>query len=162
MSDGSSAGTALVQDIAIGVTGGTPKELTAIGVGPQARLLFTVDDLEHGRELWSVQLDQRNLFAPSARPGSAIAAHNTPASGRLGADDRDGNPPTFALADLAHKGVLVLDNPATGAFTYTPDPGATGVDRFTFVASDGAFVSAAATVVVLIDPWLTFAPLVDI
>jgi VCBS repeat-containing protein len=38
-----------------------------------------------------------------------------------------------------------------GAFTYTPDPGATGPDSFTYEASDGSLVTQA-TVTITINP----------
>jgi len=161
LSDGTSAGTALVQDIAAGAASTEPTELTPIGTGQQGQLLFTADDLVHGRELWALQISRLNLFPPTAHPGSAITTHDTAVSGRLSAEDRDGNPLTFALMESAHKGSVVLDDPIAGTFTYTPHPGETGADSFSFIAGDSRFDSAPATILVLIDPRQTFAPLIE-
>ncbi len=47
-------------------------------------------------------------------------------------------------------GSLVFDS-ATGAFTYTPDPGFAGTDSFTYVAYDGTVNSAITTVTITVD-----------
>ncbi len=51
-SDGTPAGTSLVQDIVYGPPGSHPRELTAIG----SRLYFSADDGVHGQEPWSLPL----------------------------------------------------------------------------------------------------------
>jgi len=47
-------------------------------------------------------------------------------------------------------GTATITNPATGAVVYTPSPGATGIDTFTFVANDGRADSNVGTVTILI------------
>ncbi|HIJ83932.1 MAG TPA: cadherin-like domain-containing protein, partial [Magnetococcales bacterium] len=44
----------------------------------------------------------------------------------------------FRIVTQASKGTITLTNPATGAFTYQPNPGTSGPDTFTFAVSDGA------------------------
>ena len=48
------------------------------------------------------------------------------------------------------KGVARITDATTGAFTYTPNAGATGSDSFTFKASDGQLDSNTATITVTI------------
>ena len=48
------------------------------------------------------------------------------------------------------KGTAVVTNASTGAYTYTPNAGATGADSFTFKANDGTVDSNTATVNVTI------------
>ena len=50
------------------------------------------------------------------------------------------------------KGSAVITNPATGAYTYTPNANATGSDTFTFRVNDGTTDSNIATVTVTITP----------
>jgi hypothetical protein len=68
----------------------------------------------------------------------------------LGASDGDGDALTFSIVANGSKGTAVIANAATGAFTYTPAPGATGSDSFTFKASDWLGDSNVATVQVTI------------
>jgi VCBS repeat-containing protein len=65
------------------------------------------------------------------------------------ADMTIGPPPTAAKVTGPSKGTLVLN--ANGSFDYTPNPGATGVDFFTYQASDGVNLSNVAKVVITID-----------
>src|SRR5262249_47911779 len=51
---------------------------------------------------------------------------NTPLTGTLQAADADGDPLTFSIVANGTKGVATITNAATGAFTYTPNPGITG------------------------------------
>ena len=51
---------------------------------------------------------------------------------------------TAVLASAPSNGTLTLD--ANGSFSYTPHAGFAGVDSFTYQASDGAALSAAAKV----------------
>jgi VCBS repeat-containing protein len=76
---------------------------------------------------------------------------NVPAPGVLGNDsDPDGDAITALLdADAAH-GSLVLN--ADGSFTYTPDVGFSGIDTFTYHATDGALDSNVATVTITVAP----------
>ncbi|EED34092.1 VCBS protein [Luminiphilus syltensis NOR5-1B] len=65
--------------------------------------------------------------------------------GLLGNDsDLQGHPLTAAISSVPTVGGVTV-NP-DGSFTYTPPPTFSGVDTFTYVASDGATTSAAATV----------------
>ncbi|NGZ07574.1 MAG: SUMF1/EgtB/PvdO family nonheme iron enzyme [Magnetococcales bacterium] len=76
----------------------------------------------------------------SVTPGQAI-------TDSLTATDADRNPLTYRVVGNPAKGQVNL-NASTGAFTYTPNSGATGTDTFTFRANDGRVDSNLATVTV--------------
>jgi uncharacterized repeat protein (TIGR03803 family) len=61
----------------------------------------------------------------------------------------DGPSRTFALATDGALGVATILDATTGAFRYTPNPGAYGVDRFTVTATDGARESLVVVTVTI-------------
>lgn len=72
-----------------------------------------------------------------------------PGQGQFLASDPEGDEMTFALVDEPRKGTVVIEG---GGFTYTPDEGVTGSDRFTYTAADSqGHVSLPAKVTVTID-----------
>ena len=77
-------------------------------------------------------------FAPIAVGTTFSTSAGTPVSGALPASDPDGSPLSFSIVANGTKGSAAITNAATGAFTYTPNAGATGADSFSFKASDGA------------------------
>lgn len=87
--------------------------------------------------------------APVAQNGAVSTFMDTPVSGSLVASDVDGPSLTFSIVTNGALGTAVINDPATGAFTYTPAAGQSGVDTFTFQASDGEF-NPSATVSVTI------------
>lgn len=58
---------------------------------------------------------------------------------------------TAALVNGPANGTISLN--ADGSFTYTPDTGFTGLDNFTYRASDGLATSNPATVTILVTPF---------
>ncbi|MEE8311746.1 MAG: tandem-95 repeat protein, partial [Candidatus Binatia bacterium] len=84
--------------------------------------------------------------APVASDASFTTRRETPKSGRLEAEDVEGDNLVFALVDLPALGTVVLTDPATGDYRYTPNAGVEGADRFTFEVSDGALSSSVAAV----------------
>ncbi len=71
--------------------------------------------------------------------------------GVLGNDsDVDGNPLTTVLVNGVTHGTLTLSN--NGAFFYTPSLNYTGVDVFTYRATDSALTSGVATVTITVLP----------
>ncbi|MBV0911771.1 Ig-like domain-containing protein [Anianabacter salinae] len=60
---------------------------------------------------------------------------DTTARGQLAATDADGDALSFALAQGAASGLVVLQS--NGAFTYTPNADFQGTDSFTYTVSDG-------------------------
>ncbi len=89
---------------------------------------------------------------PPIAVGSSISTpENTPVQATLTASDPDGAFLTFDVVTPPTKGTVDL-NRFTGLFTYTPNPGVTGQDAFTFQASDGFLSSNVATVSITIVP----------
>jgi VCBS repeat-containing protein len=76
---------------------------------------------------------------------------DTPTSGQLQGSDLDGHPITFSIVDSASMGTVTLDDTETGAFSYTPNPNAYGVDTFTYVANDGFENSQTGTVTITVE-----------
>jgi uncharacterized repeat protein (TIGR03803 family)/VCBS repeat-containing protein len=86
--------------------------------------------------------------APVAEDGTASTAPGVAVNGQLAAADVDGPALTFAIVAGGSKGTAQVINPATGAYTYTPQATASGTDTFTFKANDGSLDSNTATVTV--------------
>jgi len=74
---------------------------------------------------------------------------NTPKNGQLIATDVDGDALTYLIQTAPTKGTLTL-NQSTGAFTYTPNAGATGSDSFRFRVNDGTVNSSIVTMSITI------------
>ncbi|RMF04228.1 MAG: tandem-95 repeat protein [Chloroflexi bacterium] len=91
---------------------------------------------------------------PVAAPDSYTTPANTPllitAPGVLGNDtDVDNTTLTAITKTLTLSGSLSLA--ADGGFTYTPNPGFTGTDSFTYVANDGRADSNSVTVSITVN-----------
>ncbi|NVJ58804.1 MAG: tandem-95 repeat protein [Gammaproteobacteria bacterium] len=71
-----------------------------------------------------------------------------PVSFTVPASDPDGDPLTFLITSPPSGGTLTGTGPD---FTYTPDPGFTGVDFFAFVANDGKDDSVEAVVIIFVE-----------
>ena len=83
-----------------------------------------------------------------AAPATLDATENAAATGTLAATDADGDNLTYAVATQPTKGTVTILDAATGAYKYTPKPGADGTDSFTFVANDGVVDSPPAAIAV--------------
>lgn len=83
--------------------------------------------------------------AENARFPFAVAG----VSGQLTASDDDDDPLTFTIVAAPIRGTATITNAATGNFTYTPTPGLSGTDSFTFKVNDGTADSNVATVRIL-------------
>jgi large repetitive protein len=86
--------------------------------------------------------------APLAQALSVQTAVNTPAAVTLWGTDADGDALTYAVVSQPARGTLSGTPPA---LLYTPEPGYTGTDSFTYRASDGTASSAVATVSLQVD-----------
>jgi len=65
--------------------------------------------------------------------------------------NQDNDPLTYHIVAQGTRGAATMDA-ASGTYTYTPQPGVTGTDNFTFVANDGKLDSNTATVTITIAP----------
>jgi VCBS repeat-containing protein len=90
--------------------------------------------------------------APVAEAANFITDEDTPSSGQLAASDADDVNLTYRIVTNGALGTAVVTDPATGAFTYTPNSNAHGSDSFTFAASDGSVEGAPAVIDVTITP----------
>jgi hypothetical protein len=97
----------------------------------------------------------------TATPGVYVThEETTPIYMTLEATGGDGPPYSFAIATSPHHGTITLDDPATGAATFTPDIDFLGDDSFTFTADDhsGSAPSAPATVIIHFMEWHEIIP----
>lgn len=89
--------------------------------------------------------------APIVSGNSLITNENTPVTATLVATDPDGDTLGYSIVTPPTQGEVIIDDILTGTYTYTPNMGATGTDRFTFKANDGTLDSNMATVTVTIN-----------
>ena len=89
----------------------------------------------------------REKAAPAADAGAPIAQsidvrvyRGIPYTGTLAAIDREGGEVSFAIAEPPSKGTVPLDG---APFVYTSAKNKTGVDRFTYTATDAAGSTSA-------------------
>jgi hypothetical protein len=119
-------------------------------LGPTA-----VGDLIIGQAVCGVAAAAGSNRPPAAADDSYSTAHNTPltvaAPGLLGNDsDPDGDPLTAGTPTQPAHGTLQLNT--DGAFTYTPSTGFSGVDTFTYMATDPFGGMDTATVTITVAP----------
>ena len=144
----------IVANVAI-ATNSLPLSIGAESNGARA-LQGAMDDIRlYSRALSASEISALATVAPAntapvATNGTLAVSQDTPASGTLQATDADSNPLTYSIVANGTKGTAVVTNAATGAYTYTPNAGATGADSFTFKANDGTVDSNTATVNVTI------------
>jgi probable HAF family extracellular repeat protein len=86
---------------------------------------------------------------PTAQAAALTTPQDTPLAVTLGGSDPDGDPLGFAVATGPSHGSLSGTPPN---LTYTPNPGWSGTDSFSYTASDGTLSSAAATVTITVTP----------
>lgn len=72
---------------------------------------------------------------------------DSPTNLTLAASDLNGDPVTFQLRTLPTQGIVRDFDPESGAFAYLPARGFRGTERFTFIANDGEYNSAVASVI---------------
>ncbi len=95
---------------------------------------------------------------PTAEDLLVEVAENEPVFFTLVATDPDGDPLTYTIINEPNFGVLFADGPD---YEYSPLPGFTGTDSFTYVANDGQADSNVATVVITIGSSDNSAPFVE-
>ena len=92
-----------------------------------------------------------NDCAPIADDQGLICDEDTPLEVILSATDPEGGDVTFSLVGLPENGTLLDFDPVTGRVIYLPGENFSGLDQFTFVASDGIQTGDPATVFVRVD-----------
>jgi RHS repeat-associated protein/uncharacterized repeat protein (TIGR01451 family) len=95
--------------------------------------------------------------APVAEPASISVTGNGSAQITLQASDADNDPLTFHIVTPPAHGSLSGTAPA---LTYTPSPGYSGSDSFSFRASDGVLDSATVSVSVTVTAPINRAPVI--
>ncbi|MEO5334640.1 MAG: Ig-like domain-containing protein [Magnetococcus sp. YQC-5] len=88
---------------------------------------------------------------PVAYNTAPSTTESSPYWGTLKARDWDNNDLQYTIMAQGSLGVAKITNPATGEFSYTPNPKTTGIDHFTFKVNDGKVDSNTATVTVTIN-----------
>jgi VCBS repeat-containing protein len=142
-----SKGTAVITNSSSGAFTYTPNS----GATGSDSFTFNVNDghLDSNTATVSVTINVVNQ-APQASGFAISTDENTPYSGTLIASDPDEDPLQYSIVSNASKGTAAITGSSTGAFTYTPNSGATGSDSFTFKVNDGSIDSNTATVSVTI------------
>ena len=123
--------------------------------GQDVRLLVEAADGDNG-SIVEAAIDTLVISAsdgsntpPTADDQSVMTSEDAAIGITLSGSDFDGDPLTYSIATGPSLGSLS----GSGANrTYTPDPGVTGTDTFTFTVNDGTVDSAPATVTVTIMP----------
>jgi hypothetical protein len=142
--------------------GGTGTERTitvhpAANLNGSAHLFLMLSDGEAAPQLQDILLTVNAVNdLPVAYPGGLVTAEDTPGLGTLAGDDPvEHSALAFSLVGEdggAEHGIVVITDPATGAYSYTPDAEFHGSDSFSFVAGDGSDESDPATVIVTVSP----------
>ncbi|MFO0878364.1 MAG: tandem-95 repeat protein [Gemmataceae bacterium] len=103
--------------------------------------------------LTGVPSDTRSVAfndAVVAAPATLQVTEDLPSSNKLTSLTPSYRSIAYSIVTQPSKGTVTLDDPATGRYTYTPNPDATGTDAFTFRVLDGSVSTAPATVSVSI------------
>ncbi|WP_165358926.1 Ig-like domain-containing protein [Spirosoma sordidisoli] len=101
-------------------------------------------------------------LAPVAVDDALLTQVNTAKTGTVATNDSDPNSPPLALTYATGQptnGTVVMS--ANGSYTYTPAPGYTGADSFTYLACNTAGLCDKATVSVLVQQPTNQAPIVN-
>jgi DNA-binding beta-propeller fold protein YncE len=116
---------------------------TSLAVDPVNHVLYVADDSGNTVERFSL------APAPSCTgQPSDSTAYETSAGLSLSCTDSTGAPVTYSVASNPAHGMLSGLDPSTGAVTYTPNAGYSGLDRFTFDGSSENGTSQPETVTV--------------
>jgi VCBS repeat-containing protein len=89
--------------------------------------------------------------APVASDLALTTDEDVAVTGQISATDVDGDTLNFITTTAPQNGVLVL-NPSTGEFTYTPDSHHNGADSFIVTISDGNGGTTTSTVTIDVTP----------
>ena len=122
---------------------------SAVSDGPHSLTATAIDTAaQTSSDSISVTVDNYN-DPPVADDQSVTTVEDTSVDITLTAGDADGDSLTFTIVADPCNGILTGSAPNV---TYTPDPGFTGSDSFTFRAYDGQAYSNIATVFITVNP----------
>lgn len=119
--------------------------------GTVPQVIFTLSD---GTDSASSTLDITITpvnDAPTTSDLGLVTDENVPISSTVTGADIEGDTLSFTTTGAPSNGSVVL-NPATGAFTYTPNAGYNGPDSFVVTVSDGNGGFATSTVTIGVNP----------
>lgn len=136
-----SQGSATISDPASGAFSYTPH----YGARGSDSFTFRVNDGSVDSNLAEVIVNIENS-PPVAQNLDLSASATNPTSAKLSAGDPNGDQLRYSVVTSPSKGSVVISNPESGAFTYTPNPNTSGNDSFSYRASDGVLFSNVATV----------------
>lgn len=140
-------GTVTITNTATGAYTYVPK-INAIG---NDAFTFKANDGKVNSNLATVTVTINPLNDPPvAHNGNLTTTEGVPVAGTLSAMDPDSTFLTYFVVNSGAKGVVNITNSTTGAYSYTPNANVSGIDSFTFKATDGVTASNTATVVVTI------------
>jgi hypothetical protein len=122
-------------------------------------LVLIVDDTKEVSEFnevnnWlaaPITLESPN-HPPTTTDASWETAENTPLTATLPGSDIDGDMLTFSVTSGPAHGTAVVDDEATGVFTYTPNAGFVGLDSFTFEVADLEAAATGTATIIVFDP----------
>lgn len=138
-----SKGTAVITNASTGAYTYTP---SANAMGADS-FTFKVNDGLLDSNVATVMV---NIILVNVAPVASNSTLNTfediTVDGGLNATDGDADALSYRIVTNASKGSAVITNASTGSYRYTPNPGATGTDSFTFKVNDGLLNSGLATV----------------
>lgn len=107
----------------------------------ESRFLFSVEGYAGGEEIECVlKFIDRVNYAPKIDAAVSAASVKTQEGisvyGRLEGEDPEGDGLEFIIVTYPKRGTVDIIDAATGRYTYTPEDGYTGSDRFTYVVRD--------------------------
>ncbi|MFM2089802.1 MAG: hypothetical protein RLZZ127_291, partial [Planctomycetota bacterium] len=130
--------------------GAGPVAYGPLATGPVSFTYRMIDSqgLASPVQTYVIAFNQRPVI--SAAP--LVTSEDTAKSGGAVASDPDNDPVTVSVSIQAAHGTVVVTNPQTGAYIYTPATDFSGSDSFELVAYDGTFTSDPVTVAVTVTP----------
>ena len=131
----------------------TPKSLTNLGTDSFTFNASVASTTSNTATVNIVVLASNH--APNATGQTITVFEGVPYGGSLTGSDADAQAITFSMGANGSLGTAEISSASTGAYIYTPKPGASGQDFFTFKVSDGEKTSTVATVNVSIIPLTT-------
>ncbi len=99
----------------------------------------------------TITVTNANL-SPVAYPGTLTVPANTSTTGFLTSFNPAGGPIVYSIPSQGRLGTATVTDASTGAYTYTPNLGASGTDTFTFMVAyaDNPAMNSTATITVTI------------